>query len=250
MKILATLTLTLACASVLDAATLALNPSKDNSIYSEGALSNGQGVNLFAGNNGTGATRRALLAFDLGAIPAGATVESVSLSLFLTVASSSTAQTVTLSRLTADWGEGSSLASGNGGGGAAAATGDATWLDSFYSASTPTAWTSPGGDFAATPSASTSVTVSSAFYTWSSAGLVADVQAWVNGTASNDGWVLRGNESGSGTAKAFASGEASTPSQQPLLTITYTAVPEPGTLGIGLAVLVLAAARSRARRRG
>jgi hypothetical protein len=71
--------------------------------------------------------------------------------------------------------------------------------------------------------------------------LVADVQAWVNGTASNYGWIVIGNESGAGTAKGFASREATTTSQRPQLTITYTvAVPEPATQALALfAVLFL-----------
>ena len=52
-----------------------LSPAKDNTIYSEGELSNGAGTSLFAGTTGdldNGALRRALLAFDVaGSIPAG-----------------------------------------------------------------------------------------------------------------------------------------------------------------------------------
>jgi hypothetical protein len=118
--------LLLASAQLSSAASLVLAPSQDNTIYSENStLSNGKGVNFFAGNNGNGTTgdpRRALIAFDLSAIPAGATIDSVSLQLFATVATpTSGTQTVSLYRLirlTPDsgWGEGTSNAGSPGGG--------------------------------------------------------------------------------------------------------------------------------------
>jgi hypothetical protein len=233
MRRLATLALALACAHLARATTITLTPSKDNTIYSDDALSNAVGVNLFAGNNGNGATRRALLNFDLSAIPADATITGVTLSLYATVATSVT-QTVTLTRLTTDWGEGTSNAGnfGGGGSGAAATTGDATWQYSFYST---TSWTSAGGDFAAGASASTSVASASATYTWNSPGMIADVQTWLADSSTNFGWIVQGNEGANGTAKAFASREAANSTQRPQLTITYTsAVPEPATLALAL----------------
>jgi hypothetical protein len=238
-RLAAPLALIVASMHLAAAATLILTPSKDNTIYSENVTySNGKGINFFAGDNGSSAPRRALLAFDISSIPAGATIDTVSLQLYATVATSTTAQTISLYQLTSDWGEGNSVASGNGGGGAPAIGSDATWQDAFNGG---LGWTTEGGDFVASASASTSVSISGAAYTWSSAGLVADVQAWVNGTASNYGWIVIGNESGAGTAKGFASREATTTSQRPQLTITYTvAVPEPATQALALfAVLFL-----------
>jgi len=247
MKSLATsLALILAVAHLSSAASLIVNPSKDNTIYAEsstlnggGPLSNGLGVNFFAGNNGSSYARRALVVFDLSAIPAGATIDSVSLQLYATVAAAG-AQTVSLHRITIAtndyWGEGTSVASGNGGGGATATTNDATWQDVKLLGQQ---WATEGGDFVAISSASTSVSGAGAAYTWSSAGLVSDVQAWVDGTASNNGWIVIGNESDAGTAKGFASKDATT--NKPQLTITYTvAVPEPATQALALfAVLFL-----------
>jgi hypothetical protein len=243
MKSLVTsLALILAVAHLSSAASLVVAPSKDNTIYAESSslnngatLSNGKGVNFFAGDNGSSVARRALVSFDLSAIPAGATIDTVSLQLYATVAAAG-AQTVSLYRLTSDWGEGTSVASGNGGGGTSATPGDATWTDAFNLGA---AWTTEGGDYVLSSSASTSVSISGVAYTWSSAGLVSDVQAWVNGTASNYGWIVIGNESGAGTAKGFASKDAT--SNQPQLTITYTvAVPEPATQALALfAVLFL-----------
>src|SRR3954469_4349976 len=68
-----------------DAASVTVRPSKDNTIYGNADLSNGAGKFLFAGSNGAnggGRALRSLLAFDLaGQIPAGATINSVTLTL-------------------------------------------------------------------------------------------------------------------------------------------------------------------------
>jgi len=233
----ATLALLLAAMHISGAASLVVAPSKDNTIYSENVTySNGKGVNFFAGDSGASAPRRALVAFDLSAIPTGATIDSVSLQLTATNVSSSTPQTVSLYRLTSDWGEGTSNAGSPGGGGTPAIGSDATWQDAFNGG---LGWTTEGGDFVASSSASTSVAGGGGTaYTWSSAGLVADVQAWVDGTSSNYGWIVIGNESGASTAKGFASKDAT--SNQPQLTINYTvAVPEPAPLALALFAALL-----------
>jgi hypothetical protein len=124
-----------------------------------------------------------------------------------------TAQTVELRKLLADWGEGTSNAGQQEGEGIAATTNDATWRHRFYNA---TLWAAQGGDFSATVSASQSVTGTGA-YTWGSAQMVADVQGWLNSPSSNFGWLVRGNETRT-TAKRFDSREQ----QPPVLTIIYT----------------------------
>src|SRR5687768_13273049 len=88
--------------------------SKDNTLYESGtgSLSNGKGPTLYAGKTGDNNTRllrRALLAFDLSAIPAGSNIDSASLTLRLTRAPGGTgsiAENFTLNALQADWGEG------------------------------------------------------------------------------------------------------------------------------------------------
>src|SRR5207302_838656 len=49
-----------------------------------------------------------------------------------------------------------------------------------------------------------------------------DVQNWLSSPGSNFGWIVIGDESGTGTAKRFDSRENSTASNQPALTIDYT----------------------------
>ena len=108
--------------------TIVLGTSKDNTLYSEsGALSNGAGVYFFAGELGTtghSAIRRGVIAFDIAdSIPAGSTINSVTLTLHVSrTAPSFAALTVELHRLLADWGEGTSDAGTPGGMGAPATT--------------------------------------------------------------------------------------------------------------------------------
>jgi hypothetical protein len=209
-------------ASTARADVVTLVATKDNTLYQDplGARSNGAGDHFFAGLNGNAETRRGLLAFDVaGALPAGATVTAATLTLHMSRTSTGP-QTVSLRRALADWGEAGSDAPGNEGSGAAVETGDATWLHTFY----PTSfWASAGGDFA--PAASASITVSGiASYSWSGAGMVADVQAWLDSPATDFGWFVIGAEPVGGyhTTKRFDSRENPTASQRPMLTVTFT----------------------------
>ncbi|HJQ99907.1 MAG TPA: DNRLRE domain-containing protein [Candidatus Polarisedimenticolaceae bacterium] len=207
---------------------------RDNTIYEESAdLSNGAGSDVFAGKTFSN-LRRALVAFDVSAIPAGAVVQSATLRLTLTQAPHLDAQPVSVHRLVADWGEAESIAAPPGGTGAPAERGDATWLESFYQS---TFWATAGGEFAASASAVTNVAFTPGVeYAWSSIALIADVQAWVDDSATNHGWILIGNESATRTARRFASRENSTAAFRPHLVVEYTipaggpgAVPDGGT---------------------
>ncbi len=203
--------------------SVALGSSADNTLYEDptGSLSNGAGAYFFAGRAGltvNGAIRRGLIRFDVGSrIPASATI--VSVTLYLTMSQTIAGpQPVELHRVTASWGEGASSATGGEGSGAPAATGDATWLYRFY---TSTLWTTPGGDFVPTASATTTVG-GVGLYTWSSPGMGADVQAWLSTPSTNDGWLLLGNEATSSTAKRFDTKENPDPAGRPVLLIMYT----------------------------
>ena len=79
----------------------------------------------------------------------------------------------------------------------------------------------PGGDFAVTASATTTVGGVGA-YAWSAPGVIADVQSWLSTPASNYGWLLAGNESTLMTAKRFNSKEHVTPSARPALVVAYS----------------------------
>jgi hypothetical protein len=209
--------------------TVTVTAAKDNTIFQEVENSNGVGANFFAGSTAAGnngALRRGLLYFNLTAIPPGSTVVSATLNLYCNKGRPVVAP-VFLHRANAAWGEGSSDAGSDfDGAGVAATAGDATWLQRVFGSN---AWAATGGDFVATASASTSIGAFDQFYSWASAQLTADVQAWINAPASNNGWVLLGDEAVQGSAKRFAAREAADPGQRPQLTVTYTG-PIPVTL--------------------
>ena len=216
------LTAALTVPRMAGAVTVNLGPSKDNTlIETPVGNSNGAGDGFYAGRvgtNGQGTFRRGVLAFDLSSIPAGSTVNSVSLTLEMSQAVNSIAADVTLHRLSANWGEGTSNGSGTGG---LATTGDATWIYRFFNTQT---WASAGGDFSAAASASQIVTDPGS-YVWSSAGLVSDVQFWIDNPASNFGWLVKGDEVTLQSVKKFDSKTGFTP---PVLTVDYT----PGALSV------------------
>jgi len=203
-----------------------ISPSKDNTLYedSSGGLSNGAGTRFFAGTTGSitnpSLKRRGVIAFNVKKqIPAGSTITKADLVLTVVMSANTSSDTVSLHRLTADWGEGSSVASSGEGAGGTAQTNDATWIHTFYSTKK---WSNAGGDFNSTASSSTSVGSSGA-QTWASTTqMVADVQSWLDKPATNFGWLLLGDESTSKTARAFASKEDTTASNRPRLIVTYT----------------------------
>ena len=200
--------------------TVTLAPSQDTTLFetSTGNLSSGSGGHLFAGKTGQDLRRRALVQFDVaGAVPAGATITRVTLTLNMT-RTVARATDVSLHRVDASWGEGGSPAGPRGGGeGAASQSGDATWVHRSFDA---VQWATPGGDFDAAASA-TSPVDANGVYSWESDGMGADVQGWLNDPATNNGWLLMGDESRSRTAKRFTSREGLA-AARPTLTVIYT----------------------------
>jgi hypothetical protein len=207
--------------------TVALAPERDNTLYEtpEGTdeLSNGAGDFLFAGRAGLDAgfrLRRALLRFDLSALPAGATIRHVELVLHQSKAApGSPPAEMGLYRALQEWSEGSSDGIGAEGQGNLATAGDATWYHRVWPDLT---WDTEGGSFA--PSPSSSVTVGQALgpFTWPcTAALVADLQAWLDAPATNFGWVLAGGEEAGYSAHRFNSREHFTPAERPLLKVSY-----------------------------
>ena len=196
-----------------------INPIKDNTLYqydpAEGDVSNALGNHFFAGETGMGELRRGVLAFDIaGNVPAGSTILGVTLSLNMSRTGLDDARNIELHKMLADWGEGTSVAPGEEGEGAPATTNDATWRHRFFDT---IFWTTEGGDFSATVSASQSVGPVG-MYTWSSSQMRADVQSWLDDPASNFGWLVLGDESEISTAKRFDTRESASP---PVLTIQY-----------------------------
>ncbi len=219
--------------------TTTFSPTQDNTLYQDpnGFLSNGAGPAFFAGTTSSRqAIRRGLVQFDLSTIPAGSTITGASLVLVMnqTIAGNTT---VELHRVLASWGEGTSVGGGGGGGGGASTPNDATWIHRHFNTDF---WVNAGGDFAPGASAAQSVGGVGS-YTWTSAGLIADVQGWVNG-APNFGWEVIGDESTNATAKRFASRED--PTDRPQLIVDFV-VPAPGAAGLALGCVAIASRRRR-----
>ena len=221
----------------LGADTVELSAAQDTTLFEDaaGILGNGSGQYLFVGRtwdqNGIDKLlRRALIKFDLGSVPAGSTINSVSFSFTIDqVPPAATSATISLHTMTADWGEGASNAPGPEGRGTTAQINDATWLHRFFDSSV---WNTPGGDFLPVAVASEPISNSPQDVTFASnPQLVAAVQAWVDDPASNHGWVLLGDEVFPQNARRILSRENAEPGI-PLLTLDFT----PGPVGSGPAV--------------
>ncbi|HLC42410.1 MAG TPA: DNRLRE domain-containing protein, partial [Methylomirabilota bacterium] len=148
--------------------------------------------------------RRSLVKFSLSAIPSGSVIASATLELRMTSAPSAS-RTYDVHRTTRNWVEA-----------------DANW----NRADVGTDWTTAGGDFVATSTASTTTgTVSNIWLAWD---VTADVSAWYTGGASNYGFIIKDNEeSFSSTAytATFITREensASLTQYRPRLIVTYT----------------------------
>ncbi len=205
--------------------TVTITSSKDNTLIqtASGNVSLGAAEQMYAGRVGPmggGTRRRGVLAFDVAsAVPAGATITEVSLTLYMSQTIVGP-QEVSLRRMLADWGEGTS--DGFGGQGAPATPNDATWSHRFWPGTT---WTTAGGDFSDVVSASKIVDTVN-WYTWESTPqLVADVQDWLDNPSTSYGWLVQGNESVVHTVKQFATHEAFE-DIQPALQITYVLTPQ------------------------
>lgn len=201
-----------------------LAPAADATLYESttGSLANGAGQHLFTGVGN--AIKRGVLRFDVaGAVPAHSTIDEVELTLNM----SRTIAPGVLNRLyrvTAAWTEGPSDPFGEEGSGDSSQPGDVTWIHTTFDTAF---WSSPGGDFLTSESASI-VVASIGSYTWGSTPeMVADVQLWLDTPSSNHGWLLRGDEIGSFTAKRFDTREHPDPAVRPALRVVYTPAPEP-----------------------
>lgn len=226
----ATASFLLLTSCLLAQTTITLEPAKDTSLFEDatGSLSNGAGTSLFFGLTGANDIRRALVQFDLTAVPAGATVVAASLDFFVDRAGGGT-DTILLHRMTSSWGEAGSVAGGAGGMGAPAQPGDATWLHSDFPG---VLWSTPGGDFETTPT-TTAIAPPFGALQFADASLVSDVQAWVDGLRPNDGWMLRGSENLPFSARRTPSRESASGPDRPRLTITYTSAPAASVVSRG-----------------
>ena len=143
-----------------------------------------------------------------------------------------------LFRTLEDWGEAASFGFRGEGIGAAAQPDDATWLHAFFPG---TLWSTPGGAFSTTPSASTMI-MGNGTYAFTSAQLVADVQSMLDDPANDFGWGVLGDELASNPiVRRYDTRENPTASFRPTLRVEYSMpAPVPAT-GIWASVALLAA---------
>ena len=154
-------------------------------------------------------TSNFLLEFDLAAIPAGMTIISAQMDLYLQgVGSAHPAAAFTVYRMVEPWleGTGDYFNSGDG----------ATWNRSDGSSS----WTWPATYDGTQPIATTVVNPSyNGHHSWDVTSLV---QGWISGHYANNGLVVTGNAQTWGAW--FKSSDANQDTQRPKLTITYSCV--------------------------
>jgi len=240
---IACLAVVLALPSATPADTATITPNRDTTIYqAHPSNSNGAGASMFVGTNSDSTADRALVRFDIaGKIPAGSTITGVQLSVLLDFevpTSGNLTTQIQLRRLLADWGEGTT---GQGKVGAESSHGypttadgtTATWTHSFFDT---VPWNNPGGDFADTASATTTIGIVPMPFFWSSTpAMVSDAQSWLDNPSTNFGWLLLGDESQAGTLRRFFTreGQRINPASAPTLTVSYA---PPGGAGSHLAI--------------
>ena len=139
---------------------------------------------------------RSLLQFNIS-IQSDATVLKADLALYASSTQNSTSLPIEVHQVTQSW------------------TTGATW----NSANGSTAWTTAGGTFSASASATNSaVGPGAGWYHWYLSKLV---QGWVDGSIPNQGMILKGSNEGTVDAITFRSSEYSQSTYWPYLQITY-----------------------------
>jgi hypothetical protein len=184
-----------------------LSAVKDSWIQQDNATQNKGTDTGLRVKSASGKLRRSLVQFDLSSIAPSSCIESAALKLTLTQVQN-TARTHAVHRLTANWTEGTGVSNSG-----------VTW----NSRNGLNPWTAAGGDFAPTATASTATgTVNGATLQWD---VTSDVSAFLAGTASNNGWLVKDANEGTGAEFVFASRENGTPTKRPQLVVTSTACP-------------------------
>ena len=145
-------------------------------------------------------TNRMLLKFDFSGIPTNATVTGVTLTLTIFRSNTGPANG-DLNRLLVDWNEY-----------------EVTWND--RKASTP--WHAGGAESGTefVPAASVTTQIDETIF--SSPGMVADVQLWVDNPGTNYGWIMMATGEPEGTGKQIGSRESD---YSPILVVDYTLSP-------------------------
>ncbi|HPO13590.1 MAG TPA: proprotein convertase P-domain-containing protein, partial [Candidatus Hydrogenedentes bacterium] len=206
----------------------AIGAVKDATLYFDlyGTIANGSGQYLFAGlsDDASPLKRRAALQFDVASIlPADAHIVDAQLKLYHEYLNSESNASLTITKIARSWGEGASDAEGDEAAGTTALTDDVTWRHRFSGGEW---WSMIGGDVQGTTTAQAAIggegswTIAS-LPGGSRAQIIADVQSWLDQPDSNNGWMLKSDESTITGVKRLASREHPDADKQPRLVITY-----------------------------
>lgn len=183
----------------------------DTHIDNSAPTTNKDGTDLRTGENNTGAiVYRTLIKFDLSSIPAGSTVISATLSLWTEIDRSTNTRSVDLFRMIQSWTEAG-----------------ATW--NTYNGSNN--WPGGAGAFGAadcdngvvwaTKSLTGTESVDTEFQWSFSATGITELQKMINGTYTNNGWMLK-TQTESDDAWIFHDSGDGTSGYRPKLVIEYT----------------------------
>lgn len=216
-----------AAASNVRAATAVLAPVADTTLF-EVTPNNNMGRSSLVvgavGDFGSGGAGRALLRFDLSSISSDAVITAAALNFFVFKESfAANPSSFQLHRFLKPWTEGT----GSGNTGFPAQPGETTWLSQFHGSAL---WSQPGSasgtEYASAASSSVDILGLGAYSFASTAELVADVQGWVSGTATNHGWIMISTtEDTRHTARRISPRED--PSSPPRLEVQYTESADP-----------------------
>lgn len=185
--------------------TSTFNPSADTYMYQAVPTGAYGGVDPLVQSYSVGNERSCIFKFDLSSIPAVNKVSSVELKYLVSLAAGSGA-TLTVYRVLRDWVE--AQVSWN------------IWK-------TANNWTTAGckgsgTDRAASNSGTASMRTTNGWQVIDHASLVPDVQAWVDGSLANYGWILVTSGGTSPTHQLYSK-ENGTPANRPVLTVVHTA---------------------------
>src|SRR5437773_619132 len=180
-------------------------PSAGDSWIDEGAQNTNKGTDGHMHVLSTvSKLRRGVIQFDLSSIPTCASVTSATLRMTIENAGNAS-RTYGAHRVTASWTEGG-----------------VTWLRRN---STPTLWTSAGGDFVAAPTDTVPTgTTKNVFLEWN---VTPDVAAYVSGAAGNFGWLVKDEAENVGKIEFLLRNREDGDGPTPELVVTYTLTDTP-----------------------
>ena len=203
--ILAVLLLALATLPVASATTTTIQPSSaDSYIVQDHPTDTHGGDTYIEVETYLNANERGIIKFDLTDVPSGAQITSATLYLYLYYASSPhLSRTYGAHRVTSDWIES-----------------EVSWNNN----KSGTSWSSSGGDYISSATSTNTFslgwpTSNPRFISWD---VTDDVSAFVGGTATNYGWIVKDKtENAAQQYKRFYSKEYSDTTKRPKLEVTY-----------------------------